>query len=156
MTLGDLCRCTEPELLASKNFGETSLVEIKEMLGTKGLRLGQMAQDRQAEEIFEPESLSPDEQALLGRSISELNLSVRARKCMTRLANQHPGRPAQADRRRFARMQELRRYQPSTRFVKSSPPSVSSCAANSPGRSALGGKARKRKTGAPSFERPAI
>ncbi|MEN6558702.1 MAG: DNA-directed RNA polymerase subunit alpha C-terminal domain-containing protein, partial [Thermoguttaceae bacterium] len=43
MTLGDLCRCTEQELLASKNFGETSLVEIKEMLATKGLRLGQYA-----------------------------------------------------------------------------------------------------------------
>ena len=41
MTLGDLCRCTEQELLASKNFGETSLIEIKEMLASKGLRLGQ-------------------------------------------------------------------------------------------------------------------
>jgi len=86
MTLGDLCRCSEPELLASKNFGETSLVEIREMLATKGLRLGQLAQDRGGEDMFEPESLSPDEQALLDRSISELNLSVRARKCMTRLA----------------------------------------------------------------------
>ena len=46
MTLGDLCRCTEQDLLASKNFGETSLVEIKEMLATKGLRLGQYAQER--------------------------------------------------------------------------------------------------------------
>ena len=55
MTLGDLCRCTEQELLASKNFGETSLVEIKEMLATKGLRLGQYAQERPATEIFEPE-----------------------------------------------------------------------------------------------------
>lgn len=85
MTLGDLCRCTEAELLASKNFGETSLVEIKEMLVSKGLRLGQFAPERRAAEIFEPESLSADEQAMLGRSISELNLSVRARKCMIRL-----------------------------------------------------------------------
>ena len=51
MTLGDLCRCTEQELLASKNFGETSLVEIKEMLATKGLRLGQYAQERPAAEV---------------------------------------------------------------------------------------------------------
>jgi DNA-directed RNA polymerase subunit alpha len=86
MTLGDLCRCTEQDLLASKNFGETSLVEIKEMLATKGLRLGQYAQERPPTEIFEPESLSPDEQAMLSRPISELNLSVRARKCMIRLA----------------------------------------------------------------------
>lgn len=86
MTLGDLCRCTEQDLLASKNFGETSLVEIKEMLATKGLRLGQYAQERAAVELFEPESLSADEQAMLSRPISELNLSVRARKCMIRLA----------------------------------------------------------------------
>jgi DNA-directed RNA polymerase subunit alpha len=85
MTLGDLCRCTEQELLASKNFGETSLVEIKEMLATKGLRLGQYAQERPAAEVFEPEVLSADEQALLSRPIAELNLSVRARKCMIRL-----------------------------------------------------------------------
>jgi DNA-directed RNA polymerase subunit alpha len=86
MTLGDLCRCTEQDLLASKNFGETSLIEIKEMLATKGLRLGQYAQERAATEMFEPEALSADEQAMLSRPISELNLSVRARKCMIRLA----------------------------------------------------------------------
>jgi DNA-directed RNA polymerase subunit alpha len=85
MTLGDLCRCTETELLASKNFGETSLIEIREMLSSKGLRLGQLAQERQAAEVFEPESLSADEQALLGKPIAEMNLSVRARKCMIRL-----------------------------------------------------------------------
>ncbi len=85
MTLGDLCRCTEQELLASKNFGETSLVEIKEMLATKGLRLGQYAQERPAAERIEPEILSADEQAMLARPIAELNLSVRARKCMIRL-----------------------------------------------------------------------
>ena len=85
MTLGDLCRCTEQELLASKNFGETSLVEIKEMLTSKGLRLGQFAAERHVAEIFEPESLSADEQAMLSRPVAELNLSVRARKCMIRL-----------------------------------------------------------------------
>jgi DNA-directed RNA polymerase subunit alpha len=86
MTLGDLCRCTESELLSSKNFGETSLGEIKDMLASKGLRLGQLAQERHAAEIFEPETLSADEQAMLARPIAELNLSVRARKCMIRLA----------------------------------------------------------------------
>jgi DNA-directed RNA polymerase subunit alpha len=84
-TLGDLCRSTEAELLASKNFGETSLVEIKEMLASKGLRLGQLAAERQAVDVFEPELLSADEQALLAKPVSELNLSVRARKCMIRL-----------------------------------------------------------------------
>ena len=85
MTLGDLCRCTEQELLSSKNFGETSLNEIKEMLASKGLRLGQFAPDKHALEVFEAEALSADEQALLMRPIADLNLSVRARKCMIRL-----------------------------------------------------------------------
>ncbi len=85
MTLGDLCRCTEQELLASKNFGETSLVEIKEMLASKGLNLGQLAAERRVPEPFEPEALTPDEQAMLNRPIAELSLSVRARKCMIRL-----------------------------------------------------------------------
>jgi DNA-directed RNA polymerase subunit alpha len=85
-TLGDLARCTEAELLASKNFGETSLVEIREMLTSKGLSLGLFAGDKPAPEpVFEPESFSPDEQALLDRPIADLNLSVRARKCMIRL-----------------------------------------------------------------------
>ena len=85
-TLGDLARCTEQDLLASKNFGETSLVEIREMLSSKGLSLGQLATDKAMPEPFlEPESMSPDEQAMLDRPIADLNLSVRARKCMIRL-----------------------------------------------------------------------
>ncbi len=84
-SLGDLCRTSEAELLASKNFGETSLVEIKDMLASKGLRLGQLAAERPAVEAFEPESLSADEQAMLSKPVSDLNLSVRARKCMIRL-----------------------------------------------------------------------
>ena len=85
MTLGDLCRFTEQELLASKNFGETSLVEIREMLSSKGLRLGQLVPERRMAETYEPEALSPDEQVMLSRPISDLSLSVRARKCMIRL-----------------------------------------------------------------------
>jgi len=86
LTLGDLARCSEQDLLASKNFGETSLVEIREMLSSKGLSLGQMATTTaEPEPAFEPEFMSPDEQAMLDRPISDLNLSVRARKCMIRL-----------------------------------------------------------------------
>ena len=84
-SLGDLCRCTEQELLASKNFGETSLIEIREMLSSKGLSLGQLAPEKHTLEMFEPDSLSADEQALLARPIADLSLSVRARKCMIRL-----------------------------------------------------------------------
>lgn len=84
-SLGDLCRCTEQDLLSSKNFGETSLTEIKRMLESKGLRLGQLIQERPMAEVFEHETLSADEQALLNKPIADLNLSVRARKCMIRL-----------------------------------------------------------------------
>ena len=49
-TLGDLTRCSEQELLASKNFGETSLVEIREMLTSKGLELGQFSHEREEPE----------------------------------------------------------------------------------------------------------
>jgi DNA-directed RNA polymerase subunit alpha len=85
-TLGDLTRCTEQELLSSKNFGETSLIEIREMLRSKGLELGQFAHEKaEPEPAIDYENMSPDEQALLERPISDLNLSVRARKCMVRL-----------------------------------------------------------------------
>src|SRR5439155_101415 len=40
-SLGDLLRTSEQELLSYKNFGETSLNEIKALLAQKGLRLGQ-------------------------------------------------------------------------------------------------------------------
>jgi len=86
MTLGDLTRTSEQELLSSKNFGETSLVEIRDMLSSKGLELGQFAAERREEEpVYDPETLSPNERALLDRPIADLNLSVRARKCMVRL-----------------------------------------------------------------------
>lgn len=85
MTLGDLCRRTEQELLASKNFGETSLIEIREMLSAKGLKLGQLATEKPAVDVFEPDSLTADEQAMLSQPVADLNLSVRARKCLIRL-----------------------------------------------------------------------
>ena len=86
MTLGDLTRTSEAELLASKNFGETSLVEINEMMASKGLELGQFAGDKHTiEPGYEPDVVSADEQVLLTKPIADLNLSVRARKCMIRL-----------------------------------------------------------------------
>ena len=85
-TLGDLTRTSEQELLASKNFGETSLVEIRDMLHSKGLDLGQFAHQRTELDVpLDTSHLSPDEQAILDRPIADLNLSVRARKCMVRL-----------------------------------------------------------------------
>jgi len=85
MTLEDLCKHTEQDLLASKNFGETSLVEIREMLTLKGLKLGLFAPEKQASDALDVSALSPEVQANLDRPVTDLNLSVRARKCMNRL-----------------------------------------------------------------------
>lgn len=87
-TLGDLTRISEQQLLASKNFGETSLLEIKEILGAKGLRLGQALEDGGGgfdRRFAVSPAMSEQEQAVLNKPVSELNLSVRARKCMNRL-----------------------------------------------------------------------
>ncbi|MFO0867687.1 MAG: DNA-directed RNA polymerase subunit alpha C-terminal domain-containing protein [Pirellulales bacterium] len=84
-SVGDLVRVTEQELLASKNFGETSLVEIRDMLATMGLAIGQFAHERIEAEPIDTSSLPGDAAALLDRPVSDLNLSVRARKCMVRL-----------------------------------------------------------------------
>ncbi len=86
-TLGDLTRVNEAQLLASKNFGETSLEEIKAIMTQKGLRIGQsLEQGQQYEMRYRPQTnLTPEEQAVLSKPVSELNLSVRARKCMNRL-----------------------------------------------------------------------
>ena len=86
MTIGDLTRTSEAELLSSKNFGETSLYEIREMLTSRGLSLGQFAHEKKpSEPLVDTSHMSADEQALLERPIADLNLSVRARKCMARL-----------------------------------------------------------------------
>ncbi|MDR0870512.1 MAG: tetratricopeptide repeat protein, partial [Planctomycetaceae bacterium] len=84
-TLGDLCALSEQELMSAKNFGETSLIEIKEQLSLKGLKLGQFAEEKPEPEPVEVDTLTPDEQAVLNRPVADLNLSVRAKKCMNRL-----------------------------------------------------------------------
>jgi DNA-directed RNA polymerase subunit alpha len=83
--LGDLTRLSEQDLMGGKNFGETSLREIKQMLETKGLSLGQFVMKEKPRDYGYQETLSPQQQALLNRPVADLNLSVRARKCMSRL-----------------------------------------------------------------------
>jgi DNA-directed RNA polymerase subunit alpha len=86
-TLGDLTRISEQTLLASKNFGETSLLEIKEMMASKALKLGQSIQETGPAEVrYRPAApVSEEQAAILSKPVSDLNLSVRARKCMNRL-----------------------------------------------------------------------
>ncbi|MFH1377595.1 MAG: DNA-directed RNA polymerase subunit alpha C-terminal domain-containing protein [Planctomycetota bacterium] len=81
-SLGDLVKRSEQELLAYKNFGETSLQEIKEMLTTRNLRLG-MATDQDAiQRRRDRLRLSGSDEATLNTSIDDLDLSVRSRKCV--------------------------------------------------------------------------
>ncbi len=83
-TLGDLLRITEAELLSYKNFGESSLVEIKKMLAIKGLRLGQGLEDahRAARKALIDQYKGSGKEVVLAKSVSELQLSVRARKAL--------------------------------------------------------------------------
>ncbi len=81
ITLADLTKVTEYELLSYKNFGETSLTEIKHILNQKGLRLGQAVES----DIFiDPDtgaSLSVDDNepsvddSEPSKTISEMELS---------------------------------------------------------------------------------
>ena len=92
VTLGDLVQKTEAELLAYKNFGETSLNEIKLILDSKGLRLGMRPEDDlmpvKKSTTTKPTTgpttgiaIDPNDDRLK-KSVTELTLSVRSRKCL--------------------------------------------------------------------------
>ncbi len=83
--LGDLLKTSEQELLSYKNFGETSLNEIKAMLSQRGLRLGQLLQPVEPPVVPTFRSTSNDTSIHLKRPVTELELSVRSRKCLQRL-----------------------------------------------------------------------
>lgn len=83
--LGDLLRTTAAELLAYKNFGETSLHEIESMLSLKGLRLGQLLEEKDGDLGVAALDSDPAKANILNRSVAELELSVRSRKCLMRL-----------------------------------------------------------------------
>jgi len=86
-TLGDLLKVTEAELRSFKNFGDASLEEIRTMLAQKGLRLGQAVEAHQEEvkaKVHEQlmESAGDEGNEVLGQSVNEMELSVRARKAL--------------------------------------------------------------------------
>jgi len=87
-SLGDLLRISEIELLAYKNFGETSLNEIKVMLKQKMLRLGQLKEDSQpdlAAPIQIESHQSEGATEIMDKPLSEIEFSGRSRKCLQRL-----------------------------------------------------------------------
>ncbi len=84
-TLGDLLRTTEAELLSYKNFGETSLNEIRAMLDQKSLLLGQELQPVEQPVFQTPPPASGNELVQMNTPVVELELSVRSRKALQRL-----------------------------------------------------------------------
>lgn len=86
-TIGDLLNITEAELLSYKNFGETSLREIKAILDSKNLRLGMALEEKQfaPTDGIETDSAEEEDQSVLNKPIDDLQLSVRARKCVEKL-----------------------------------------------------------------------
>ncbi len=86
-TLGDLLNITEVELLSYKNFGETSLREIKSILEPKGLTLGMALEAEQmpSVEISDQAVAIDEDEGLRNKPVDDLQLSVRARKCLQKL-----------------------------------------------------------------------
>ena len=89
-TLGNLLKVTEQDLLRYKNFGETSLREVRAILAQKGLRLGQMVEEPNAKHDRTADAGSEDsETASAGARnvlLTEIVFSVRVRRCLERLA----------------------------------------------------------------------
>ncbi len=88
-TLGDLVRRTEEDLMTYKNFGDTSLAEIKAILESKGLRLGLAKEEEEQRRLRESLlQVTPEDEkeALYQRPVIELDLSLRVRKAMQVLA----------------------------------------------------------------------
>ena len=84
-TLGDLVGISEISLMGYKNFGETSLKEIRAMLEAKGLTLGQdLENDGQYDEVLN----GPDgpvnirNEGVLATPIEQVQLSKRVRKVL--------------------------------------------------------------------------
>lgn len=88
-TLGDLIKKTESELLSYKNFGETSLAEIKDILNKKGLKLGMGREEEEALKKREKKSSKPvkvpDNKEILDIPIANIEFAIRIRKCLIAL-----------------------------------------------------------------------
>jgi len=77
-TLGDLISITEQEMLNYKNFGETSLKEVKEMLDARNLRLGMLREN-------EERSYTRADQKTQQESVEKLELSSRTMQVLESL-----------------------------------------------------------------------
>jgi DNA-directed RNA polymerase subunit alpha len=82
-TLRDLTRITEADLLSFKNFGETSLNEIKAILTQKGLRLGQVLESGSETELFTNKTTEKKMETF--DTVSELEFSTRCRNVLSKV-----------------------------------------------------------------------
>lgn len=82
-TLRDLTRISEADLLSFKNFGETSLNEIKAILSQKGLRLGQVLESESETEVLNNKETAAGNEAF--EAVSELGLSIRCRNALSKV-----------------------------------------------------------------------
>jgi DNA-directed RNA polymerase subunit alpha len=89
--LGDLVRTTEADLLGYKNFGETSLKEIKDMLNARNLRLGQALEEEPLPDVIAAPAEPPPppaplaDEGVLATPIEQVELSIRARRAIDSL-----------------------------------------------------------------------
>ncbi|MGQ3685634.1 MAG: DNA-directed RNA polymerase subunit alpha C-terminal domain-containing protein [Candidatus Loosdrechtia sp.] len=81
-TLRDLTKIAEADLLSFKNFGETSLNEIKIILAQKGLRLGQAIENDETE-LFGV--LGKKREKSMVQTIADLGLSTRCRNMLWKI-----------------------------------------------------------------------
>ncbi|MCB7128378.1 MAG: tetratricopeptide repeat protein [Candidatus Brocadiales bacterium] len=82
-TLRDLTLVTETDLLSYKNFGETSLNEIKDVLVQKGLSLGRALEAPRS--FLEASRRSEEQAAVLESPLAMLELSARTTKALEKL-----------------------------------------------------------------------
>lgn len=89
-TLGDLVRTSEATLMNYKNFGETSLKEIREMLSAKDLSLGQALDEETSEDAAMMAAVSavfaspPPEASdeVLATTVASVDFSIRVQRAL--------------------------------------------------------------------------
>ena len=89
-TLADLTKVSELELLSYKNFGETSLTEITNILNQKGLRLGQAVDEMKHNDIFIDDDTVGNTDNL-STPISEMDISKHCKKVVEKMGIQTIG-----------------------------------------------------------------
>ena len=90
-TLGDLVRTSEATLMSYKNFGETSLKEIREMLSARNLSLGQAMEEDIVQDAalmaavsaaFSSPAPAEVSEEVLNTPVKQVDLSIRVQRAL--------------------------------------------------------------------------